>query len=340
MKLDMITILTLTTIAYLISVLVTRYMAVHHVISDVPNTRSSHNVPTPRSGGLGIFIVFMFISLVFWVNNRFDIPEWFFPFVLPAILIGAHSLYDDISGRSAIEKLLVQLLAASVVVSSGLLIELPFGGRWLSYLITMLWIVGMTNATNFMDGLDGLVSGIFSLALVFFCMILSSVGHYDLYLFGLALIAGLMGFLIYNFPPAKIFMGDVGSCLLGFVYAVMVVIMLDENQSPWIMLACVLAVFNLLFDVGFTVIRRLFQGENIMQAHRSHLFQIMNRLGYNHLTVSLCYLGVTFLQGLLAMWVLRSQTSSVWLVIIGLLFAHLCYAALVLRASKRKNLVL
>ena len=119
MKLDMATILTLTIIAYVISVFVTRFMAVHHVISDVPNMRSSHKVPTPRSGGLGIYIVFLFISLVFWVNNRSDLPEWFFPFVLPAILIGAHSLYDDITGRSAIEKLLVQLLAATVVVSSG-----------------------------------------------------------------------------------------------------------------------------------------------------------------------------------------------------------------------------
>ena len=340
MRLELTTILILTTIAYLISVLVTRYMTINHVISDVPNTRSSHDTPTPRSGGLGIFIVFLFISLVFWAMNRATLPDWFFPFVLPAVLIGAHSLYDDISDRSAIEKLLVQLIAGSVVVGSGLLIDLPFGGQLLSYVVTMLWIVGMTNATNFMDGLDGLVSGIFSLALVFFCIILNSVGHYNLYLFGLTLIAALMGFLIYNFPPARIFMGDVGSCLLGFVYAVMVVIMLDDNHSPWIMLACVLLVFNLLFDVGFTVIRRFLNGENIMQAHRSHLFQIMNRLGYQHLTVSLCYLGVTFLQGLLAMWVLRFQTMSVWPVIILLLIVHLFYAALVLRASKHKNLVL
>lgn len=339
MNLDLTSILILTSTAYLISVLVTRYMTVNHVITDIPNKRSSHDAPTPRSGGLGLFIAFLFISLVFWINHRTALPDWFLPFVLPALLIGVHSLYDDISGRAAIEKLLIQLIAAGIVVSSGLLIELPFGGEWLSYLITMLWIVGMTNATNFMDGLDGLVSGIFSLALVFFCMILHSIGFYDLYLFGLTMIAGLMGFLIYNFPPAKIFMGDVGSCLLGFVYAVMVVIMVGDEQSPWVMLASVLLVFNLLFDVVFTVIRRFFRGDNIMQAHRSHLFQLMNRLGYRHLTVSLYYLGVTFLQGLLAIWVLRFP-AFVWPVILVLLVSHLLYATLIMRASKRKNLVL
>jgi UDP-GlcNAc:undecaprenyl-phosphate GlcNAc-1-phosphate transferase len=340
MKSELTTILGLTIVAYLISLFVTRYMAVHHVITDIPNNRSSHAAPTPRSGGLGIFIVFLFVSLVFWVSNRGALPAWFFPFVLPATLIGAHSLYDDITGRSAIEKLLVQLIAAGIVVGSGLIIELPFGGYWLSVITTVLWVVGLTNATNFMDGLDGLVSGIFSLALVFFCMILTSVGHYDLYLFGLTLIAGLMGFLIYNFPPAKIFMGDVGSCLLGFVYAMMVVIMLGDNHSPWVMLACVLLVFNLLFDVAFTVIRRFLRGDNVMQAHRSHLFQLMNRLGYKHLTVSLCYLGVTFVQGLLAMWVLRFHSMSVWLVLAVLFVVHVLYAALVMRASKRRNLVL
>jgi UDP-GlcNAc:undecaprenyl-phosphate GlcNAc-1-phosphate transferase len=191
-----------------------------------------------------------------------------------------------------------------------------------------------------MDGLDGLVSGISSLSLVFFCMILNSIGHHDLYLFSLTLVAGLMGFLIYNFPPAKIFMGDVGSCMLGFVYAVMVVILLGTDHSPWIMLASVLLVFNLLFDVAFTVIRRFLRGDNVMQAHRSHLFQLMNRLGHNHLTISLCYLGVTFLQGLLALWALRSQSLLVCPVIILLFAAHLLYAALVMRASKRNNLTL
>ncbi len=339
MNFESMIILMLIAAAYLISMVVTRYMTVNHVIIDVPNKRSSHDTPTPRSGGLGIFIAFLFVSFVFWINNRLALPDWFFPFVLPTMLIAVHSLCDDISSRSVVEKLLVQLTAAGMVVGSGLLIELPFGGQWLSYVITILWIVGMTNATNFMDGLDGLVSGIFSLALVFFCMILHSIGFYDLYLFGLTMIAGLMGFLIYNFPPAKIFMGDVGSCLLGFVYAVMVVIMVGNDQSPWVMLASVLLVFNLLFDVVFTVIRRFFRGDNILQAHRSHLFQLMNRLGYRHLTVSLCYLGVTFLQGLLAIWVLRFP-ALVWPVVFALLVSHLLYATLVMRASKRKNLVL
>lgn len=340
MELDLNILLGLTLAAYAISLLVTRYMAVNHVITDIPNDRSSHETPTPRSGGLGIYLVFLFVSIAYWIIHRHQLDDWFYPFVFSASLIGLHSLFDDITTRSALEKLIVQCVATFIVIFSGLKIELPFGPDWLSLGITFLWIVGMTNATNFMDGLDGLVSGIFSLALVFFCMILVSVGHYDLYVFGLTLIAGLMGFLIYNFPPARIFMGDVGSCLLGFVYALMVVIMLGEEQSPWLMLACLLVVFNLLFDVMFTVIRRFLSGENVMQAHRSHLFQLMNRLGYRHLTVSLCYLGVTFLQGLLALWVLYYQQSAALMVILIFFVAHLIYATLVLKASKRKNLVI
>lgn len=134
-------------------------------------------------------------------------------------------------------------------------------------------------------------------------------------------------------------MGDVGSCLLGFAYSVMVVILLNENHSPWVMLACVLVVFNLLFDVVFTVIRRFLRGENVLQAHRSHLFQLMHRLGFEHITVSLCYLCATFVQGMLALWVFRYQTSSVWLIILLLLFIHFLYASLVIRASKRNNLL-
>ncbi|HFD11104.1 MAG TPA: undecaprenyl/decaprenyl-phosphate alpha-N-acetylglucosaminyl 1-phosphate transferase [Crenotrichaceae bacterium] len=340
MKIDLSLLLGLITVSYVISLVVTRYMTIHHIISDIPNTRSSHKTPTPRAGGLGIFIVFIFVSIFFWLYNRTVLPIWFYPFVLSTLLIGSHSLFDDISERSAIEKLLAQVIAAAIVISSGLVIELPFGGPWLNIVVTTLWIVGMTNATNFMDGLDGLVSGIFSLALVFFCLILGSTGHYDLYVFSLTLIAGLMGFLIYNFPPAIIFMGDVGSCLLGFVYSVMVVIMLGDNHSPWVMLASVLVVFNLLFDIGFTIIRRLLRGDNVMQAHRSHLFQLMNRLGYRHLTVSLCYLGVTFVQGMLALWVLRNHTSFVWLIILLLLLIHFVYATLVISAAKRNKLSL
>jgi UDP-GlcNAc:undecaprenyl-phosphate GlcNAc-1-phosphate transferase len=127
---------------------------------------------------------------------------------------------------------------------------------------------------------------------------------------------------------------------LGFVYAVMVVILLETHYSPWVMLASILLVFNLLFDVAFTVIRRFLNGDNVMQAHRSHLFQLMNRLGYQHLTISLCYLGVTFLQGVLAIWMLYYQSFSVFLVIMLLFVIHLVYAVLVMQASKRHNLTL
>jgi UDP-GlcNAc:undecaprenyl-phosphate GlcNAc-1-phosphate transferase len=181
---------------------------------------------------------------------------------------------------------------------------------WLVYPVTFLWITGLTNAFNFMDGIDGLAGGTALLAAVFFCLITYLQGSHFVYIMSYTLIAGALGFLFYNFPPARIFMGDVGSAFLGFVFAVLAIIAAryDHAQTP--LLVMPLLLFHFIYDTAFTFCRRLLRGEKVTEAHRSHLYQLFQRLGHSHLRVSLFYWGMGLLQGMAAVLMASSPTND------------------------------
>ena len=176
---------------------------------------------------------------------------------------------------------------------------------WPSWPLSFLWIIGLTNAFNFMDGLDGLAAGTAVIASFFFLVITYSLGSSFVYIHCYTVLAGSLGFLVYNFPPARIFMGDVGSAMLGFVFATLAIIAARYDASHTSFMVVPLLLFTFIYDTSFTFVRRWLRGENVTQAHRSHLYQLLNRMGYSHLTVSLGHYPATAVLGCAAVWMSR-----------------------------------
>lgn len=255
---------------------------------DVPNHRSSHTVPTPRGGGLGFLLAFL-VALPFlpWLRPDTDplILAQVVVVLLPLALIG---YLDDLHSLPARTRYGVQLLSAGLAVycfgpfpqpwflSWGLVGVVIAGG------LTLLGFTTLVNLTNFMDGLDGLVGGISLVQFAFLAWYLPQP------IWGL-LAAALVGFLVWNWPPAKIFMGDVGSTTLGG--AMIVALMLAPGQH-WPLLALTLPITG---DAIYTLFRRLFRGENLFKAHRTHLYQRLHQRGIPSVAITLTYMGLTVL---------------------------------------------
>ncbi|MCX6038443.1 MAG: glycosyl transferase, partial [Chloroflexi bacterium] len=164
---------------------------------------------------------------------------------------------------------------------------------WLGLAITFLWIVGLINAYNFMDGIDGIAGGQAVVAGLGW-IVLGWLGNQTLVVaLGLLLAASSLGFLGYNWPPAKIFMGDVGSAFLGYTFAVLPVVAVQRD--PRFALAGVLLVWPFVFDAAFTFLRRLLHRENVFTAHRSHLYQRLVATGFSHKTVASLYIGLAIM---------------------------------------------
>lgn len=257
-------------------------------ILDHPNHRSAHRNPTPRGGGLGVVLAFVAGMLVLYQAARFArIAEMqFLGVILAAVAIAAVALWDDVRDLSARLRLAAQLGAALVAVGSGLVVTqlaLPWIGPvqlgWLGPVLTLVWIVGCTNAVNFMDGLDGLVGGTLLIVSAALALIAASLGGWFVYAGALFLAAGFAGFLPFNLHPARIFMGDVGSQFAGFMLAVLAVAAARFDALQVSFLLVPLLMFGLLFDAGFTLVRRALMRERLAEGHRTHLYQLAQRSG-------------------------------------------------------------
>jgi len=332
----------------LISYALTRLMIARVRIIDAPNERSSHTVPTPRSGGIAILITF-FVGLaavkVLGGDPALD-QDFFWVFVGTALLIAVVSIFDDLAGLSFKSKLLTQIAAAIVVMSFGVVVDrlgLPgIGmvdlGLW-GYPLTLIWIVCLTNAFNFMDGIDGLSGGTVVVAASFFAVLTFLQGSTFVYLMSIILVGSCLGFLILNWQPAKIFMGDSGSQFLGFVLAVLAVIAGKFDASHTSYMVMVLLFFHYIWDTAYTFIRRLRNGERVTDAHRSHLYQLMNLLGLSHAQVTLIYLSIGVLQGFGALVVINLDGSLRMLVFLPFLALQIGLTITVTRCARHKGLI-
>lgn len=262
---------------------------------DIPNERSSHTVPTPRGGGTAIIIVF-YIGL-FYFHERID-SELFYALLcgIPVALIG---LLDDIFTLSSKIRFLVQSASAGmalyfldgVTYIDFILFELQ--GWWLNIIafFTMVWL---TNLYNFLDGIDGYAgSEAVTVGLGLFLLF-----HHPL---GLVIVAAALGFLIFNWHQASIFMGDIGSTTLGFIFAVFVFV--DTSHGSIYIWLVLLSLF--WFDATLTLIRRYFNGERISQAHKKHAYQRLVQSGWKHDKVA----GATLLFNLLFLGLLYSGVN-------------------------------
>jgi UDP-N-acetylmuramyl pentapeptide phosphotransferase/UDP-N-acetylglucosamine-1-phosphate transferase len=309
-----------------------RRWAMHRNVLDLPNERSSHTNPTPRGGGLAIAIIVLAGFVILQLTRGSLAPKIFLGYLLGALIVSAISSADDVFNLTAKIRLPTHFLAAIVFASmAGYVnrIYLPFVGDvslgWVGFPITVLWIVGFTNAFNFMDGIDGIAAGQAIVAGVFWIVITVALGTPALTTLSILVAGASLGFLFHNMPPARIFMGDVGSTVLGFTFATLPVLAFSQTGGSRLFIVGALFVAPFIFDTTLTMLRRALQKEHLLQAHRSHLYQRLTKLGYYHGSVTTLYIAaaaVTGLMGLAYLWG-NDLLGIAALSVVGLLLASI-----------------
>ncbi|HXI13986.1 MAG TPA: glycosyltransferase family 4 protein [Thermoanaerobaculia bacterium] len=251
-------------------------------------------MPTPRGGGLAItsLTIVGFVAFATWWHA--------FPwqdvagFTTAALVIGVTSLIDDVRSLSACVRFFAHALSALIATSTcGYVSAIAFadGSVYLGVIgavLTLVWIVGLTNAYNFMDGIDGIAGGQALVAGAGWAILGARANEPAFLAIGALIAATSLGFLAHNWAPAHIFMGDVGSAFLGFSFATLP--LLAQPDKGRFIVPAALFVWPFLFDTTLTFIRRLYRRENAFAAHRSHLYQRLNIAGYSHNWISTLYI--------------------------------------------------
>ncbi len=285
-------ILAIAMITFLLTFVLRRYALATSMI-DVPNARSSHSIPTPRGGGVAIVVVFLLVLVYLFFQ---DGPAQSIVIALggSGLVIALVGFLDDHGHIAARWRLLAHFAAAAWALwwlpgAPPLhLLGMTLTSSWIVYPLVGLFLVWLLNLYNFMDGIDGLASVEAITVCVGGALIYWFMGYPERMILPLALAASVAGFLVWNFPPARIFMGDAGSGFLGIALGVLTLAAaLVEPQllSSWLIL---LGVF--IVDATFTLMRRLIRGDKVYEAHRSHAYQYASRKFGSHLPVTLAVL--------------------------------------------------
>jgi len=258
-------------------------------ILDYPKANSIHEKPLPMMGGVVIFGVFFIIALAFGVTENL------FPFFIASLPIIISGAYDDVKGIKALQKLLIQFISGVILISFGVVItriNIPFGPTLelgiYSIPATIFWFILMTNLMNIIDGLDGLAAGL--AAIIFFTLIN--------FLWGIAvsvqlliLLGATLAFLMFNFHPAKIFLGNNGSTFLGFAIAYFTVITSQKSTIvPILILPCVILLVHVA-DIAYAIARRARKKTGIFRGDKRHIHHVMlNSIGNHRIAVLVFYL--------------------------------------------------
>ncbi|MDN5273203.1 MraY family glycosyltransferase [Chloroflexus sp. MS-CIW-1] len=308
------------------SILVTpiaRRTALRSGLIAIPRSRDSHTTPIPLLGGAAIYTAFVAALLLF--GDLAHIRE-LIGILLGATIVSLFGLADDRWGMPAIIKLGGQMLAATVLLLAGTQVQLlPWPA--LNWALTLLWVVVITNAINFLDNMDGLSGGVATIAAAFF-LLLAAMNQPRQVLVGAmaaALIGACIGFLRYNFNPASIFMGDTGSLFIGFILAALAIKLRFLNNIPlvtWLVPVCVLGLP--LFDLALVFVARVRRGVNpFTTAGKDHLSHRLHALGMTKREAVLtCYL-LAGASGLIGVYITQARPSEAYLVFAGLLIVAL-----------------
>ena len=288
-------------------------------IQDVPNERSLHDAPIPRIGGVGMIVaillswMLMFMSLAWWI-------------VIPLLALFTVSLIDDKRGLPVRQRLLVHVAAAVVLVlGSGIATQ--------SIVLAVLVLLGaiwMTNLYNFMDGSDGLAGGMTFFGFTMYGVAAMMHGDDTQAMLNFSIGAAALGFLYFNFYPAKVFMGDAGSIPLGFLAAAMGVWGWQLGHWPaWFPL---LVFSPFVVDATVTLLKRSVCRKSIWLAHREHYYQRLVQLGWGHRNVALLGYVLMFTAGISAIWAMGQSAGMQWLMF---LIWAIIYGALMLLLDSR-----
>lgn len=277
-----------------------RYLTLRHNLLDIPNDRSSHKRPTPTSAGVAIVLSFVLCAVgaqALGVASD-DFGGALVPLLTCSAFMALVGLVDDLRSLSAGLRFLLQIAAAVIFCAwyqPLTTLNIPGWGTVLLGPVAMpfsvLWLAAMTNFYNFMDGIDGIAGGTGVLFSLFAAAALVSGGGSPL--LPLMLAAGCLGFLSQNFPPARIFMGDVGSAFLGFFFAALTIVGNQAFDLP--VTALVLGLGMFILDTSVTLVRRMARGERWYAAHRSHFYQRLVQAGWSHRRVDMVQFALTAL---------------------------------------------
>ena len=298
---------------------------------DTPkDERRINKITMPRLGGLaviaGFIISIVYLLIVMTMENNINLSKdnyysKLFGFALGGIIISAVCFYDDVKGAKAIVKLLAQTIAAIVVVKSGIIIDsidIPFfdvsSNNELFYqILTICWIIGITNAMNLIDGLDGLSTGISIISCVSLLIIFALNGSPLISIILITALCGsLVGFLPYNFNPAKTFIGDTGSNFLGYCLSIISILGIAKTYTAIVIVAPLIVLALPLFDTVFAIVRRLINGKSlkaIIQPDANHLHHKMLKKGFTQKQAVLILYGLSATFGMFAIILLD---SGIW----------------------------
>jgi len=339
--------LILIVLTFFCSLLLTRYLATPGTwfyILDHPNERSLHDSPTPRAGGLAIIISMALFLGLLSVLTGFSLSGFFW-LAVSSILVAVVSYIDDHISLPFLLRLIVQTTAAGLLIYGGFFItDIQFPGFLLvlpdlvSYLVTGLFIVWMTNLYNFMDGMDGFAGGMAVIGFGTLAVVGWQAGADDFMRVNFVIAASSAGFLVFNFPPAKIFMGDVGSSFLGFLAAGSAIWASKLEVLPlWF---SILIFSPFIVDATVTLLRRLLSGQKIWVAHKTHYYQILAQSGWGHKRTVLCEYGLMLLCAISAVVALGQPSWVHWMIIIFWIIIYiLLMIAVSLLAERYQKLV-
>lgn len=288
---------------------------------DRPNARKVHTHVIPRLGGLAIYIGFM-AAVLFCVPLHHELIGM----LLGCTAIVAIGIWDDICNIPARVKLVGQIAAACIPVAFGIQIEWltnPFGDilvlpEVIAVPLTIFWIIGFTNTVNLIDGLDGLAAGVAFIASISMFLLAVNLNQFLLALIIVSMAGAALGFLQYNFNPAKIFMGDTGSMLLGYTLAVSAVLGLVKTAATVALVVPIIALGLPILDTTFAIIRRRMSGVPIFQPDKGHLHHRLLALGMTQKQAVLIMYFVSMILGIVALFVanVSYQTGIVTVLVV------------------------
>ncbi len=327
---------------FLISFLLTGYMrhyALKKNIIDNPNERSSHTVPTPRGGGVSIVITFLLVLVGLMISHQLQLTMGLI-LVAAGLGVAVLGFLDDHGHINSMLRLVIHFLIAIGAVSflGGFSDVTLFNGSlhlgWFANIIAILFLVWLLNLYNFMDGINGIASveaitTLLSLAFIYL-LLDTQLSSELLFIFA----ASVFGFVLWNFPKARIFMGDAGSGFLGLILGILALISLKTDPALFCAWIICLGVF--IVDATFTLIRRVINGHKMYDAHRSHAYQYASRKYNSHTTVTIGVLLINIFW-LLPIAYLASQKVLMPELLLFIAYIPLILIAVFFGAGKTEN---
>lgn len=315
----------------------------------INDTSNAQTESTPRNGGLG-FVLASIVGFILLMAIQHQFSVGVIAFVVMGGFFALLGWIDDRSDLSSSLRLLIQFgFAIAILMVLGVMDYLYIPGQQFVYIgffgwvMSVLWIAGMANIYNFMDGVDG-IAGVQALFAAVGWMLLGWM-FWNPFILGLGVMVGttVLAFMFFNWSPAKVFMGDVGSLFLGYFFSTIPFLMayiIGDESSGVFLWASVLLLWPFVFDGTFTLIRRVVKGENVLKAHRSHLYQRLNIAGWPHARISLLYgvLCAISCAGMVAYFQGSDQVQIiVKAVMIGMMFALVYFVGRVEASAEKES---